>query len=115
MKKHRFYKENGTWFIDLKWYPGNKANLAMVCGADNLLDILSNYSNEVWVQYTSKMPTSHSIRLERTEVLGPLSGAIYRVMGATIRYNAKGVNTLWLCGVTLLVFKGRYPKFIYIN
>ena len=40
--KHRFYKENKIWYIDLPEFLekglGTKSNLMMVAGADTLLD-----------------------------------------------------------------------------
>ena len=50
---HRFYKEDGTWYIDLPAYLeaglGTKANLMMVAGADTFLEQLSNNGTEVTV------------------------------------------------------------------
>ena len=51
----RFYKENGMWFIDLPEFLekglGTKANLLMVAGADELLDILSQNGTEITLQF----------------------------------------------------------------
>jgi hypothetical protein len=48
---HRFYKDDQGWFIDLPEFLeaglGTKGNLAMVAGADTLLDRLSNNGDEV--------------------------------------------------------------------
>ena len=36
-----FTKENETWYVDYPEWKGNKANLAMVAGADTMLDALT--------------------------------------------------------------------------
>ena len=45
MQTHRFYKEeHGGWYIDLPAYleqGGAKGDLAMVAGADTMLDIMA--------------------------------------------------------------------------
>jgi len=51
MRTYRFYKDDLGWFIDLPSFPLNRGYLAMVLGADDLLDKLSkgkkrgNYKN----------------------------------------------------------------------
>jgi hypothetical protein len=117
MKTYRFYKDEYGWFIDLKWFPFNRAHLAMVCGADNLLDILSNNSDEVILKIsTSKFGFKNTDKLERRIKCGLLNGATYEVMSPEIEFQTSflGKNHLWLCAVTLLVF-GYYPKEIYFN
>ncbi|MEJ6979684.1 DUF6717 family protein [Pedobacter sp. P351] len=48
MNTYRFYKENtGEWYVDLPDYPGPKADLQMVAGADTFLDKLGGKSNIV--------------------------------------------------------------------
>lgn len=36
-----FVKDAGTWYIDLPNWPWKRDNLAMVCGADKMLDLLA--------------------------------------------------------------------------
>ena len=87
MRTYRFYKDEYGWFIDLKWFPFNKAHLAMVCGADKLLDILSNNSKEVVLSIsTSKFGMKLSDRLERRVKLGLLNGATYEVMSKNVEW-----------------------------
>jgi hypothetical protein len=114
-KKHRFYKDEYGWFIDLKWFPFNRAHLAMVCGADKLLDTLSEGRDEVRLKIsTSRFGMKMPNRLERRIKLGLLSGATYEVVSPEIAFETSYLdkNHLWLCAVTLLVF-GYYPKNIY--
>ncbi len=112
-RTYRFYKDEYGWFIDLKWFPFNRAHLAMVCGADTFLDILSNNSVEVILKVSTK-EFCGSDKLERRIKLGLLRGATYEVMSPEIEFQTSFLDkkNLWLCAVTLLVF-GHYPKNIY--
>lgn len=115
MRKYRFYKNELGWFIGLKWFPFNKAYLAMVMGADILLDILSVNGSEVNLQVsTSPIPFYDGI-LKRKQVLGTMLGAYYTTDdGYEGKYGVTTVKSVWLCPVTLWVFL-RYPKQIYFK
>lgn len=116
-RTYRFYKDEIGWFIDLKWFPFNRAHLAMVCGADSLLDILSAGEKEIKLKVsTSRFRMKLSNRLERRIKLGLLRGATYEVMSPEIEFETSFLskNQLWLCAVTLLIF-GHYPKNIYYS
>jgi hypothetical protein len=71
--KKRFYKENEIWYIDLPEFLerglGSKANLMMVDGSDNLLDILSENSNEVTVEF-SHIPFEGATYTLRAQQIG---------------------------------------------
>jgi len=113
----RFYKENGTWFIDLKLWPADKCHLAMVLGADKLLDVLSKGANDVKIRFSSKDFENYDGKLVlKNKLPGKFSGAVYDVKNVKIDYSFSGDNkdSLWLCGVTLFVFL-RYPKNIYFQ
>lgn len=118
MRTYRFYKDEYGWFIDLKWFPFNRAHLAMVCGADELLDKLSKGGNEVRLKISTnifKVDNYYiSNRLERVKKLGLLYGAVYEPSFHKIQNKIFEKNQLWLCAVTLLVF-GHYPKNIYYS
>jgi hypothetical protein len=115
MKTYRFYKEEGFWFIDLKYFPLNKAWLTMVAGADELLEILSEGKDEVkLVIDTNPFPYSDGW-LERDISLGVLHGATYDAKGINITHKFhkdSKESQLWLCPATLWVFL-KYPKKIY--
>lgn len=114
-KKYRFYKDESCWFIDLKWFPFNKAHLAMVCGADELLDNLSENSAEVFLEISTKPIKNNYDCLHLVEKLGWVMGAVYEVSATKrIKNSIFNTNQLWLCAVTLLVF-GHYPKNIYFK
>ena len=89
----------------------------MVCGADKMLDIISNNTEEVILNIsTSKFGMKYSNRLERRVKLGFLNGTTYEVMSSDMEFETEYLdkNHLWLCAVTLLVF-GYYPKEIYFG
>lgn len=105
MKEYRFYKDDDGWFIDLPSFPGPKSALAMVAGADTLLDKFNDGSNEVMIDLSTKQPEHGVInKFVRTKKNGIFGGADYDYDG----------HAFWLCPVTLYVF-GRYPKVIYFN
>lgn len=118
MRKYRFYKENGDWFIDLKNFPLNKAYLAMVAGADVLLDKLSKGKDEVTLLVDSSPIPYSDGWIEKEIKLGTWEGAIYNIHGVetghTLNTHEDDRDQLWLCPVTLWVFL-KYPKKIYFK
>jgi hypothetical protein len=117
---HTFYKDNTGWFIDLPEYInsglGTKANLAMVLGADTFLDKLSDNGNRITLEI-SETPIDGSDDVldivgfdspeeDLIEVGHPIEvGAYYE--------DLKTQHMMWLCPVTLYIFKGHYPDTIY--
>jgi len=116
LKTHRFYKDELGWFIDLKRFPFNRSHLAMVCGADELLEKLSGGDKEVFLTISTKPIDNCYDCLHRVLKLGLLNGAIYSPssLHAPLKNKITETNQLWLCAVTLLVF-GHYPKKIYFK
>jgi hypothetical protein len=116
-----FVKDKGVWYIDMPW-DGDRGNLAMVAGADTLLDEVDQHSlsvcqqgqkrrNYVRVKVTKSaqpldLPGQISIKRTDWTLLG---GAHYDVSNPNVR-----TPRLWLCPVTLTVM-GEYPPFIYID
>ena len=49
VREFKFYKDEGGWFVDLPGWEGTKADLAMVSGADTMLDIISQGENDIMV------------------------------------------------------------------
>jgi len=109
---YRFYKNNRGWFIDLPNYPFSKAHLAMVKGADVLLDQLAENRNEVWIEESTRPIPEYTDVLDRVKKLGLAKGAIYKGNKIKIHHAILEENNLWLCPVTLFVFL-HYPKKIY--
>ena len=107
-------EKDGGWYIDLPEWQGAHANLAMVAGADKLLDFVGCGDSRVEVEVIKSDELID--RLEQ----GPeyfrcdrLSQSTFG--GATYQVNLDGFNrTMWLCPVTLFVL-GEYPKYLYIE
>jgi hypothetical protein len=101
-RNFKFYKEeDGKWYINLPEWQGDKEELEMVAGADILLDVLSNNTNEVHVKFGVE-PFDGSNTLTHT-------GNGYYDNDAW-----HGPSTIWLCHVTKFVF-GDYPDNIYYS
>ncbi len=105
--KFTFNKEaHGTWYIDLPDYPGPKGNLAMVAGADDMLDFLAKGKNRVVVEM-SEQPFAGALTMDRVKVGEPGGGAYYKPVNHSIQ-------SVWLCDVTLFAL-GKFPKHIYFR
>jgi hypothetical protein len=120
---HRFYKEEGTWYIDLPAYLeaglGTKANLMMVAGADIFLDQLSNQGTEVTVHIETAPYAEQTYDLKKIGI-GKDQELLDAVGHAPVDYGAyykadQNGHILWLCPVTEYVFDGDYPDHIYIH
>ncbi len=116
MRKYRFYRNERGWYIDLKWFPFNKEYLAMVAGADTLLDILAGGEDEVTLQVsTSVFPYADGV-IEKHVSTGLSDGAFYFTRPGYTHFKADEIQAeapmIWLCPVTLWVFL-KYPKKIY--
>lgn len=131
-----FVKDDGTWYIDMPNWPWKRENLAMVCGADKLLDLLVDTARNKQGKHRVSLhvkPASHPLDydteqqlfqddwVQLTQVKSSLTGgATYTVKGKiathfTVQdYWTKEAKprTLWLCPVTLFVM-GEYPKYFY--
>ena len=99
------------WYIDMPW-SGNRGNLEMVCGADDLLSFLDTES-------------SHRVNIEVIPSATPLDrpGYFYcdqiskSLTGGSWYYvkDLEGFSRkIWICPVTLTVL-GEYPRYIYIK
>ena len=108
MKRFEFYKnEDNRWYVDLPDWTGSIDELEMVCGADTLLDIISQGDNKA-VVYWSEQEIEHykySLTKLREE---EFDGATYLVEGNNITS-----FEVWLCGVTKWVF-GYYPTKLFL-
>lgn len=108
MKRFEFYKnEYNRWYVDLPDWTGSTDELEMVCGADTLLDIISQGDNKCVVYWSEQEIEhyKHSLTKLRDE---DFDGATYLVEGNNITpFEA------WLCGVTKWVF-GYYPTKLFL-
>ena len=106
-KRFTFNKEpHGTWYIDLPDYPGPKGDLAMVAGADDMLDYLAKGKNRVVVDMSEK-PFAGALAMKRTKVGEPGGGAYYKPVDHAIQ-------SVWLCDVTLFAL-GKFPEQIFFR
>lgn len=114
MRTYRFYKNELGWFIDLKWFPFNKAWLAMIAGADTLLDKLAKGQDEVTLKIASSpIPYSDGVLIKKPDFQYTLfSGRFYNALPGYTNVDEFRVDSVWLCAVTLWVFL-KYPKKIY--
>ena len=117
---HRFYKDEFGWFIDLPEFIemglGSKGNLAMVAGADLMLDELSKDGNEVTLRIYDKPFEGHEDVLVMQRM--GMDEDVLNEYGHPIQfggyYNRERDNfEIWLCPVTIYVFGGEYPDRIY--
>ncbi len=103
-----FYKVQDCWYADLPDYienGGDMEDLLMVSGADKWLDILCNNGLNVTLEISStEMLQEKLLLIEEPKNL--YDGAFYIANS----YKDEDINhILWLCPVTLFVFK-EYPK-----
>ena len=114
MQTHIFHKEASEWFIDLPEYlaqGGSKGDLAMVDGADTMLDIMAKGSDSVTLQIDTN-PFLGADLVELLEVCDPFIGGGDYLMR---QFEGESVNQrLWLCAVVNFVF-GDIPPAIYVK
>ena len=102
--------QSNRWFVDLPEWTGSKAELEMIMGADNMLNIISQGENKVYLNLSPE-PFDESDSLEKIEDTPGIGGAYYMMKSYKgTEYNLK----LWLCEVTRFVF-GNLPEKIYIK
>ncbi len=108
--KLTFNKEDNKWYIDLPNYPGDKADLQMVLGADTLLDKISNNTDttSIFVQLVVDDICDSDNKLTKYRELTTDEG------GGAIYFSEKYKFELWLCDVTKFVF-GYFPNEVFYN
>ena len=114
MRQYRFIREGFGWYIDLPEYlaaGGSKGDLAMVAGADTMLDLMAEGGDAVQLELDTKFfPASDLVEL--TEICDPAMGGGYYLMHT---FGGKPVqHRMWLCDVTNFVF-GHLPEKIYVR
>jgi hypothetical protein len=115
MRLVKFYKSENRWYAFLSDFieqGGSEEECEMVSGADVFIDILSQGSDEVFVELSSDMfEGAEQLKLKSWDELFPENGATYTLQ------TYKGIDfnmDMWLCNVTLFVF-GYYPSIIYFK
>lgn len=110
--KYRFYKdEDNRWYVHLPKFieeGGTKAELEMIAGADEMLDLLSENGNEIMLHISeTKRDCRLELRLQKAHE--GEGGADY------LAINKENYEfPVWLCSVVLYVFN-KYPETLYIN
>lgn len=108
----RFYKnEADKWYIDLPEWEGSLSELQMVEGADTMLDIVSNYTRECYLDISDAWFEGSDL-IELTENMRESIGG-----GMYVMRTHKGEpieHPMWLCEVTVHVFD-KLPEQIYIR
>lgn len=111
MKKNiRFYLEQPyAWYADIPEWTGDKEDLEMVAGADNMLDMISQGDSSV-ILSLSTAPVEGFNELKFVNLCGN-NGADYVLES----YNGIKFNLyIWLCNVLKFVF-GEFPEVIYFK
>ena len=100
------------WYIDMPW-SGNRANLEMVAGADDLLTYLDTERNHrVTIHVVpSEKPLVVENHTELRQLDKSLTGGSHYDSTAFPGFR---MNRIWVCPVTLCVL-GCYPKYLYIK
>lgn len=107
MKKLNFIKEYNKWFIDLPEWTGEKDDLEMVCGADDLLEYLSNGNEKISLNIKLNYFENYRYKLEYK--YSENEGAWYSVENRDYEH----IIDIWICKVTEYVF-GYFPKQFFI-
>jgi hypothetical protein len=108
-----FKKENGAWYVVLPEWKGPKASLAMVAGADTMLDCISGFTEICKIQITTE-PVKDFQGDGVIKKTSETAGLLRSFYGQ--HYNAEGLYTglIWLCPVAKFVF-GNYPDEVYFK
>lgn len=113
MKNYEFEKEpDGRWYIILPEWSGDRCDLEMVCGADTMLDIMSQGNSKIVLLLSlSFLPNVEQTVLNLINESDEVGGGFYMMdTYKNITYNLE----MWLCDVTKFVF-GYMPKVIYVS
>lgn len=104
----KFEKEyDNRWYIVLPKWEGSKEDLEMVCGADTLLDILSQGENLVYITVSESQYEGYKYMLAfNKEEAG---GVWYDLVSLDFSFE------VWLCSVTKSIFGDRFPEKLYFN
>lgn len=107
-----FNKEpTNRWYADVPEWTGDKADLEMVAGADDMLNYMSEGEDRVRVFFTLE-PVDGFDSLELKYPTPEVGGGVYFMK----THNGIEINQeMWLCDVTKFVFGGILPPMIYLK
>ena len=103
---------DSRWYIDMPW-DGNRANLEMVAGADDLLSFLDTEKrHRVTIHVVpSEAPLTVEDHTELRQIdKSTFGGSHYD----STDFAGFRMKKIWICPVTLCVL-GCYPKYLYIQ
>jgi len=105
-----FGPKRDRWYIDLPEWQGPRANLEMVAGADDMLEVFAKGQERINVTFTNYLANE----IEPDLLLTHQGGGTYSV---TVLHDSfsEAPERIWLCGVTLFVFKSDYPEFLSVK
>lgn len=100
------------WYIDMPW-DGNRANLEMVAGSDDMLSYLDTEGNHKVTLHVIPSETQKTVEdhVELRQIDKSLLGGSHYDASS---FNVNHIRKIWICPVTLCVL-GRYPKYIYVK
>lgn len=105
-----FYRDNTGWYIDFPAFIeqglGSKADLAMVSGADAMLEYLGQGNERVHLVFSNMAMPDYRFQLKMIH---------HNQWGATYATNVAEVPFVWLCNVTKVVFGGAHPREIFVG
>ena len=108
-----FKKVEGNWYCDIKRWPKKLfAQTLMVGNASKLIEEFSEGNDYVKFETIISDDCIDNIGLDYAELVmkdSTLTGGAYYWIEPSVMS-----KTLWLCPVTLFVFK-KYPKYIYFK
>jgi hypothetical protein len=108
----KFYKTaSNRWYIDLPSYTGSVEDLEMVQEADTMLDKVSGFTNECYLELSNDPFEGADVIKLVDDLSDSVGGGDYimpRCKGEVINHK------MWLCSVTLKVF-GSLPTIMYVG
>ncbi len=114
---YEFYKTlSNQWYVDLPDWPGDKGELEMVAGADDMLNMIADGQEKIKLEISNE-PFENADQLTFVSFELQFGGGYYnlRQFEGRITGSPEKGHDMWLCGVTNFVFKGELPKIIYIK
>jgi hypothetical protein len=108
------YKSNGIWMFDDA--DKNVSKEPFVSGADEILDIVSNYQSKCTVLFSDNCFPGNKYRLKKTFDEG--QGAWYMLNEIAASEECKDITNIkhgWLCAVVKYYFQNNIPDEIYIK
>ena len=102
-----FEKEHdNNWYVVLPEWDGDHSELQMICGADTMLDIISQGELSVRIVISELPIDRYNFKLDYD--YDENGGAWYKLSSNLHNFN------VWLCHITKFVF-GHLPMTIYIK